>query len=166
MDIDRRAFGKLALAGTLGLATGLAPLRAKTGSDRLSVHLFSKHLQFLDYRDMAEATAEMGFDGVDLTVRPGGHVLPERAVDDLPRAAEAIRAAGMEPNMLVSRILSVDDAEGIQSLRTAAKLGFKHYRMGYYRPDADKDLQENLEYCAGELKGLAAFNEEVGVHGA
>ncbi len=115
---------------------------------------------------MAEATAEMGFDGVDLTVRPGGHVLPERASDDLPRAAEAIRAAGMEPNMLVSRIVSVDDSAGIQSLRTAAELGFKHYRMGYYRPDADKSLRENLDYCADELSDLAAFNEAVGLHGA
>ena len=52
----------------------------------LNVFLFSKHLQFLDYNSMSEVTAEMGFNGLDLTVRPKGHVLPERVADDLPKA--------------------------------------------------------------------------------
>ena len=44
----------------------------------------------LDWSDLGRAVKDTGFDGVDLTVRPGGHVLPERAADDLPRAIEAI----------------------------------------------------------------------------
>jgi L-ribulose-5-phosphate 3-epimerase len=39
-----------------------------TPVDRLKINIFSKHLQFLNYHDMAEAVAEMGFDGIDLTV--------------------------------------------------------------------------------------------------
>jgi L-ribulose-5-phosphate 3-epimerase len=39
-------------------------------ADRLKINIFSKHLQFLNYYDLAEAAAEMGFDGIDLTVRP------------------------------------------------------------------------------------------------
>ena len=57
----------------------------------LNVHLFSKHLQFLDYNDMSEAAAEMGFSGLDLTVRPEGHVLPHRVLEDLPMAVEAMK---------------------------------------------------------------------------
>ena len=165
MQLDRREFGKLAALGIAGLAVGSS--RAATGSsDRLNVNLFSKHLQFLDYQDMAEATAEMGFDGVDLTVRPGGHVLPERAEEDLPKAADAIKRAGMAPRMLVSRITSTDDKDGIQSLKTAAKLGFTHYRMGYFRPVKGNSLSQNLEFCQKELDGLEAFNREQGLHGA
>ena len=33
---------------------------------------------------MAEVVAENGFDGADLTVRPGGQVLPENVEKDLP----------------------------------------------------------------------------------
>ena len=44
-----------------------------------------------DYNEMSKVVAEMGFDGVDLTVRPQGHVLPERVEADLPKAVEAIR---------------------------------------------------------------------------
>ena len=165
MQFNRREFGKLAALGIAGLAVNSS--RAETdNSDRLNVNLFSKHLQFLDYQDMADATAEMGFDGVDLTVRPGGHVLPERAEDDLPKAVEAIKRAGMSPKMLVSRLTSVDDKDGIQSLKTAAKLGFTHYRTGNFRPRKGTSLLENLEFCQNELDGLEAFNREQGLHGA
>ena len=61
----------------------------------LKVHVFSKHLQFLNYQDMAAAARDIGFDGVDLAVRPKGHVLPERVETDLPKAVEAIRKAGL-----------------------------------------------------------------------
>src|SRR5690606_9411745 len=72
----------------------------------LKLHVFSKHLQFLNYKDMAEAAAEIGFDGVDLTVRPKGHVLPERAQDDLPLAVEAIKKAGLSALLMTT---AVDD---------------------------------------------------------
>jgi hypothetical protein len=34
----------------------------------------------------AKAASEIGFNGIDLTVRQKGHVLPENVVKDLPRA--------------------------------------------------------------------------------
>ena len=170
MKVYRREFGKLAFAGAIGLTTGLASSNGKTmsekGADRLSVHLFSKHLQFLNYKDMAEVTAEMGFDGVDLTVRVKGHVEPERAVDDLPKAAEAIKGADLKPNMLVSGITSVSDGTSIQSLKTAAQLGFKHYRMGYFRPKKGQSMQEILFQCNDGLDELEKFNRSQGLHGA
>ncbi len=170
MAIHRREFGKLAFAGAIGLTTGIASLRARTMSvkedDKLSVHLFSKHLQFLDYKEMAEATAELGFDGVDLTVRPKGHVEPSRAADDLPKAADAIKAAGLKPNMLVSGITSISDSDSIQSLKTAAQLGFKHYRMGYFRPKKGQSMQEILSQSDAALDELEKFNQSQGLHGA
>ncbi len=34
--------------------------------------MFSKHLQALNFEQLGEAVAAIGFDGVDLTVREGG----------------------------------------------------------------------------------------------
>ncbi len=170
MNMNRRDFGKLAMTGALGLASGgmsgvaLAATKMKRG--RLPVYLFSKHLQFLNYRDMAEAAAELGFEGLDFTVRPGGHVEPGRAQDDLPEAVEAMKAHGLDINMFVSRVTNVDDAVGIQSLKTAAELGFKSYRMGYYKPDAKGSFRENIERCRSQFKGLESFNRLHGLHGA
>jgi sugar phosphate isomerase/epimerase len=168
MTMNRRDFGKLAVTGAFGLASGGLTNGASAASDngRLPVYLFSKHLQFLNYAQMAEVTAEYGFEGLDLTVRPGGHVEPERAQDDLPRAAEAMKSNGLKLEMFVSRVTNVDDLLGIQSLKTASKLGFKSYRMGYYKPDASGSLRENLTRIRSQMTALAAFNKKHGLHGA
>ena len=53
--------------------------------------LFSKHLPNLNWQKLGQTVKKLGFGGVDLTVRPQGHVLPERAAEDLPKAVAAIR---------------------------------------------------------------------------
>ncbi len=168
--MKRRDFAKTMAVAGAGLAAGSVnpSLLAKPAgsSDRLEVHIFSKHLQFLNYKDSAEAAAEMGFDGLDLAVRPKGHVLPERAGEDLPKAVEAIKAAGLKPAMFVSRVTSADDAIGMKSLEVAAKLGFKYYRYGYFQFDEKKGYRENLTDSRTELEMLAKVNKRLGLHGA
>lgn len=170
MEMYRREFGKLAFAGAIGITTGLASSNRKTlsgeGADRLSMHLFSEHLQFLNFKDMAEVTAKMGFDRVDLTARDKGHVQPERAVDDLPKAAEAINEADLKPNMLVSGVTSFSQGNSIQSLKTASQLGFKHYRMGFFRPKKGQSMQKILFHGNDAIDELEKFNLSQGQHGA
>src|SRR5690606_6677759 len=67
---------------------------------RPPVVVFSKHLQFLDYAELAREVKAIGLDGVDLSVRKGGHVLPENVATDLPKATETIRAAGLDVAMI------------------------------------------------------------------
>src|SRR3954466_14686708 len=76
----------------------------------LKVNIFSKHLQFLDYTDMAEVAAQIGFDGIDLTVRPEGHVLPERVETDLPKAIEAMLKVGLTPLLMTTAIEDAGNA--------------------------------------------------------
>ena len=106
----RRGFLKKSILTGALLPLVPADLFAITTSNtaaRLKIHILSKHLQFLNYRDMADAVVELGFAGIDLTVRPKGHVLPERVEDDLPKAIDAIGKAGLESSMMVT---AIDDA--------------------------------------------------------
>ncbi len=128
------------------------------------IHVFSKHLQFLDYDEMAETAAEIGFDGVDLSVRPGGHVHPERVEDDLPRAAEAVVRAGLVLPMMVTAITDPLDPHTEPILRTASALGIREYRMGYLRYDAKAGIAERLDSFVAPLRELAAMNAEIGLH--
>src|SRR4030042_5508361 len=59
----------------------------KNDPEAFKISIFSKHLQWLYYKKMAHVVNEIGFDGADLTVRPGGHVVPDRGEEDLPKAA-------------------------------------------------------------------------------
>jgi hypothetical protein len=79
--MHRRDFLKTA-AALPALAEG-AP-----SPSRPALCIFSKHMAQFDWQGLAENARRVGFDGVDLTVRPGGHVLPERVAEDLPRAVK------------------------------------------------------------------------------
>ncbi len=110
----------------------------------LKYYLFSKHLQFLNYKDMAEAAAEIGFDGMDLTVRPKGHVLPERVADDLPLAVEAIRGAGLRPDLMASGINNAENDVNRQVLETASQQGVKLYRLSYLNFSEDESIPTTI----------------------
>jgi len=105
----------------------------------------------------------MGFDGVDLTVRPGGHVLPENVRTDLPKAVKAVRERGLEVNMITTRIEDPDDIVTQYILKTASDLGIKYYRIGSWRYDMDEELMPQLGGINKRLKTLAAMNKNYGM---
>ena len=148
-------------------AMNLAPdLNVRNGAEPWKIHLFSKHLQFLGYDEMAEAGVEAGMDGIDLTVRPGGHVLPENVERDLPLAAKAVRKAGLELTMMTTRITDPDDPATEKIMRVASDLGIRYYRMGYYNYDKEVGVVKSLETIRDKMSRLAIMNEKYGLHGA
>jgi sugar phosphate isomerase/epimerase len=96
------------------------------------VCLFSKHLPDLNYDQLGKTLRDLGFDGVDLTVRTQGHVLPERAAQDLPRAVETIRSHGLEVPMITTELVSASDPTARPILSTAARLKVPHCKLGYW----------------------------------
>ena len=154
--MDRRTFLSVAAAAT---AVG-APADPKANA--LPICAFSKHFQWTTVADAAKMCAEIGYDGVDLTVRGGGHVLPERVADDLPKAVEAIRAAGLEAPMITAGIVDADTPHAEAMIRTAAQLGIKRYRWGGFRYDASKPIPDQVADYRANSKALAALNKQYG----
>jgi sugar phosphate isomerase/epimerase len=130
------------------------------------IHVFAKPLQWLSYEDAAALAAEAGYGGIEFAVRPGGHVLPEKVVDDLPRAVEAARKAGLKTDMIVTAVTDPADKFTEPLLRTAAKLGVKYYRLGYLEYDTKLGVWGSLQKHKPMLKDLAALNAQLGLHGA
>jgi sugar phosphate isomerase/epimerase len=129
------------------------------------ISIFSKHLQWLDYNEMARALGEIGFDGVDLTVRPQGHVLPERVEQDLPKAAEAVAKAGKKIYMITTSIDNADDPLTVKILETASSLGIRHYRMGWGYYDENKSVENNIRSMQLMLGKLTIINEKYSISG-
>jgi len=130
--------------------------------ERQPVAIFSKHLQWLDYGGAADAAAEAGFDALDVTVRPGGHVEPERVADDLPRMADAAAKAGLPITMITTALTSADDPHAEAVLRTAGGLGIRHYRMGYVQY-GEAGVRRTLDALVPRLRALAALGEAAGI---
>ena len=132
------------------------------------VCVFSKHLQFLGYEDLAKTCKDLGLDGVDLTVRAGGHVLPENVTTDLPRAVEAIRGEGLDVPMITTRPQNASDPDARPILENASKLGIRYFRIGGHKYADDAGPLEQLPRVTDELRGLselaAEFNMVAGYH--
>jgi len=99
---------------------------------RLPIIYFSKHLQWLDWEHMAATAKELGFDGLDVTVREGGHVEPARVQEDLPQVAKIVRAAGLEIPMVTAGIVDADSPQAEAIIRTASEAGIPRYRWGWF----------------------------------
>lgn len=145
-----------------------ASLPESTGATipNTTLNVFSKHLQWLDYTGMAQTAAELGFDGVDLTVRPGGHVEPDRAEDELPKAIEAVQGAGIRVNLMTTAITDADDPATECILRIASSYGVTHYRMGYWSYKNALGVAGTLDVYKPRLRALAAMNRHYNVYGA
>lgn len=162
------ALGAALPLGTVGPLAGRAGEAA--GGDAAAfapgpITVFSKHLQWLEYEELAEVVAAAGFDGIDLTVRPGGHVEPERVTEDLPRAVRAARQAGLVVPMMTTAITNAREADTRRILAVAQAEGIEYYRMGYLRYPPRADLVDSLEEMRPLLRELAAMNERYRIHG-
>ena len=156
--LDRRTF--LALGAAM---TGLARTGVGAGaSSGVTLCLFSKHLPAMEWPRLAKAARDLGFGGIDLTVRPKGHVAPERVAADLPRAVDAIRAAGLGVPMITTGLVSADDPAARPTLETAGRLGVTLVKPGYYSY-AFKDVRRELAETARQFARLAAMASDCGV---
>ena len=128
-----------------------------------SLCLFSKHLPDLDWTDLGRAVKDAGFDGVDLTVRAKGHVLPERAGTDLPKAIDAIRSQGSTVPMITTELTSASDPLAKPLLQAAAKSGVRYFKTGYWHYTASPDVRAQIAAVGSALEGLTALGRECGI---
>jgi len=130
------------------------------------ITVFSKHLHWLDVGNMAKTALAIGFNGIDLTVRPKGHVQPEQVEDELPRAVELCREAGIEVVMICTAISDASDPLTGKILKTARSAGIQQYRMNWYHYDPAKSIEKNLSTFKIRMKELAQLNETYRIKGA
>ena len=169
----RRQFVQMtAAAGAAGFlsARGVAAEHAEPvvrGSSepgfRGTVCFFSKHLPGMDARRLGRTLKTLGFGGVDLTVRPGGHIDPKRVARDLPPFVDGIRQEGLTVPMITTEILSDADPVARPTLETAAALKIPFFKPGYYRY-AFVDARKERDAAAAQVRTVAALAARNGVH--
>ena len=130
-----------------------------------SVVVFSKIYQDLklNFEDAAVLTAEAGIDGIDCPVRPGGEILPEHAVQQMPQYAEALKKRGLQMPLLTTGITSVASPHAEDILRMAKQLGVQYYRLGFTNKQPDAPPGKQVSEVRAKLKDLAPLNKELGI---
>jgi sugar phosphate isomerase/epimerase len=163
--LSRRAWLGRVAGGAAGLA--LRPWVAAAepvSAAQPKVSLFTKHLVGLPFAQLADVVAEIGVDGVEAPVRPGGHVEPARVEEDLPRLVETLRRRGLAITMLTTGINEVTAATRTEAiLRTARALGIPRFRMNWYAYDGRRSPWAQLDEIRPKLRDLVQLAREIGI---
>ena len=125
--------------------------------------MFSKHLQTMSVAEAGKTIKSLGFDGVELTVRPGGHVLPDNVEQDLPRAVEELKAAGLETPAIVVEIHNRQQEFSEAVCRAASKVGARELRTSSHRYRGFGEIREQIAAARKDAKELEALGREHGV---
>ena len=131
---------------------------ARGAPAKLKVAIFSKHLHFLRGEELARGAAELGFDGIDLTVRKGGHVEPERVGQELAPLVRQIRGRGLEVPMVTTDIVDAETPFAEDILRAMEGLGIRYYRWGNLKYAGSEPYAVQLERMKPRVAKLAALN--------
>jgi len=129
----------------------------------MQIVMFSKHLGGLPLPEAGRRIRELGFQGVDLTVRPGGHVLPERVERDLPVAVRQLADLGLAVPMITTGITGTSDPHAEATAATAARLGIRELKLGYWPYRDPGTLRGQLDAARGAMDGLEALARKHGV---
>jgi sugar phosphate isomerase/epimerase len=160
--VHRRTFLQAVAAG---LTAAALPRTASAQSTAWKVGGFTKPLQELSPDETAKVTADIGWDGIELALRAGGHVLPERADDDLPKMVAALKARGKEILVLATDIKGGAEPQTERVLRAAVRSNVRLYRMGMLRYRENVPIAQQIGDLRPQLSDLAALNRQLGVTG-
>ena len=122
--------------------------------DKVTFSVFSKPWGELSIRALGQLIREFGFDGVELPVRPGFQVEPERIRIDLPNASKTLRNEGVEITSIAGPV--TEDA-----FEACAEAGIPTIRV-MYRVNEDGYIASEAA-ARRELDALTPFCERYGV---
>ncbi len=168
MHYSRRNFVKKATAASCSIPLLFSPFKtalADHNQDDLDISIFSKHLQFLDMKGAGQAAAELGFNGVDLTVRPHGHIEPQDVSSSLANALHDIKNAGSTCRMITTAITDAQNSFDAEIIKTAGNLGVDFYRANWFKYLEDKTMNDSLEMYQKKIQELGDLNREHGIIG-
>jgi sugar phosphate isomerase/epimerase len=157
-NLPERFSRRALLAGAGALVTSAGSVAATAAPHKLKVTIFSKHLQFVKGDELAQTAADIGFDGIDITVRKGGHIEPERVRQELPGLVAIIRKHGLEVPMITTDIVDTTTPFTEDILRTMQDLGIRDYRWGGYKYAGNAPIIAQLEAMRPRVEKLAALN--------
>ncbi len=117
--------------------------------------LQSSCLKAIEYTDLGDIARQLGAEGVDLTVMPGGHVEPRSSSVDLVRALEVMQGQGLDVPIVSTALTSPGDYTSRAVLALSGMTGVKLFRTGYWRAGETGVRRDVL--------GLAAVGREYNI---
>ncbi len=125
--------------------------------------MFSKKLGSFSIDRLGKEVSALGMDGVDLTVRPGGHIRPQDAISTLPQAVDILESHGLKVPMITTSITDASDPLSGQIFEAAGRCGVDYLKLGYWKYEGFGKLLHQLKVVKKDLSEIQALAEEHGV---
>jgi sugar phosphate isomerase/epimerase len=159
MGLTRRQLLAAAAAGAGRAAAQQFKAGGAKPRTKPPVCLYSKQLAKVEYDNLGKVLRDLGFDGCDLSVEAGGHVLPGQAQADLVRAVEAVTDVGLDVPMFTTSITSPADPNIRLILGIGGFMGVPLFRPGVWKYDGTSEVEARLLQVQREIAGLAAVGQ-------
>jgi len=165
--LTRRQFTAASLAAATAVAMPSmlkAATASSSGDNRYCA--FIKFLTSLEYDELAERIAGLGFGGVEVTVRESeGYIHPAKAAEELPKFKQALDKRGLKIAIVTSDILSAEHPHADSVLRASADVGAPRYRMGFHKYNRRKPIVDQITALRPTFDKLAELNRKIGIAG-
>jgi len=167
-NMERRNF--LRQMGCLTTVASLANLNASLAlaqhntAQSFPLAIFSKVFKNHSFDQLADSVVEMDADGVEATIRDGGHIEPNKAESQVPELVAALTKRNKRLLIAASDI-NATGPDSVRLLKTLRENGVTHYRMGYYKYRSGTSMLDQARAFAAKAKELADLNRELGMTG-
>lgn len=125
--------------------------------------MFSKHLAPYSVPEVGAVIRDLGLQGVDLTVRPGGHVLPENVREGLPAAVKALSDQGLAVPMITTGVTDAEEPHADAIFATAAACGIRRLKLGYWSYKGFGTMKALIDDCQRKMDGIETLAARHGV---
>jgi len=157
-------------AGAVVPGTAAAQARGGAMRPRMApaVCLYSKVLIKIGYIDLPMIVQGLGFDGVDLSVEQGGHVLPDKVDYSLMPALEAITGIGLDVPMITTDVTALQEKNSQEVLGLATYIGVPFFRPGHRKFTGSMQIEMQLPLVQRDIAGLVQLGRAtkmvMGIH--
>jgi sugar phosphate isomerase/epimerase len=130
--------------------------------EQMQTVLFTKAFVGRSIEEIGASASELGFDGIDLLIRPGHQVEPT-APDDIPRAVKTLAGIGLSVPMATTDLTDPAQLPGERLLASCAEAGIGLIRLGYWHYDPTVGHAAGMDRARRDLDALASVARATGV---
>jgi sugar phosphate isomerase/epimerase len=124
------------------------------------VCLYSQALIKIPYDELGPILRDLGVDGCDLSVQPGGHVNPALSSVDMMRSVEAITGVGLDVPVITTAYTTLADPTIRNVVAISGEMGVPLFRSGVWKYTA-AEPEARLAEVQRDIAGLAALARAV-----
>ncbi len=131
----------------------------------MKIVLNSKFFADLSVEQLGEKAIELGYDGIDICIRPGHPIHLDNAIQALPKAVKVWQAQNLVCPLATAAVdmTDPDTPEADRLYAACAEAGIPRLKIGFWKFNEGDDYWQVLDAAHAKLKGFVKFSEKHGV---